>query len=227
MKLCVIPARQGSKRLPRKNVLPLAGRPLVARAVDCAVQAGVFDRVVVTTDDPEVAEAVRGLVCEVRARPPALAGDAATLSEVLVALLAELAEDGASVDLIALLLPTSPLRTADDVRASLAVLEADPQANGVLSVTEYEHTPQWAYCVRDGRVVPYWAEFISQPRGDLEPLVRHDGSIMWLRASELRARGDYHFPMAPYRIPPERAVDVDTPLDFAFAEFLLSRGGPA
>src|SRR5690606_28690736 len=117
--LAVIPARGGSKRLPRKNLLPLGGLPMIAHTIRAAVDAGCFDRVVVSTDDPELAAVAMEHGAEVPfMRDAAIADDHTPVSAAAVDALQRLAAVGESYDRVSLLLPNCPLRDADDVRAS-------------------------------------------------------------------------------------------------------------
>jgi CMP-N,N'-diacetyllegionaminic acid synthase len=135
--LGVITARGGSKGIPGKNLRPLAGRPLIAYTIDAARQAAAFDRLILSTDDPAIAGVARGLGCEVPfTRPAELARDDTAHLDVLLHAVEWLRDhDAYTPDLVMILQPTSPLRTAGDIRASIDLIRATG-ADSVVSVSE-------------------------------------------------------------------------------------------
>lgn len=122
-KLAIIPARGGSKRLPRKNILPFLGKPILAYTIEAAAEAGIFDAVVVSTEDAEIAELARRYGAEVDLRPQSLAEDQATVADVCVELLARKPLPWGDVQQMCVLYATAPLRNANDIREVMALLE--------------------------------------------------------------------------------------------------------
>jgi len=223
--IAVIPARGGSKGIPRKNLAPLAGRPLLAHTVDAAKQYGRFDHIIVSTEDEEIAALASSLGIEVDHRPPQLATDLAKAVDVVRALLEARAvpEDGS----VALLPPTSPLRTGLDIQRALELLKGTAGATSVVSVTEYEFPPTFALA-RDGEFVrPAFPEQYASgksQRGEAPALLRPNGAIYAASVLEFRRAGSFLTARTVgYSMPPERSIDVDRPFDLLLADLLLSR----
>src|SRR2546421_3954334 len=121
--VCIIPARGGSERLPRKNIVDFLGRPILEYTVEAAKTSGIFTRVVVSTEDREIAEVARHAGAEVHERSNALATDSARVVDVCISLLDDEARSGRAWDFFGCLLATAPMRTADDVRRAYALIE--------------------------------------------------------------------------------------------------------
>jgi CMP-N-acetylneuraminic acid synthetase len=186
--------------------------------------AGIFGAIVVSSDDQEVLAVARDSGADMAlTRDASLSGDAVQVKDVCVSVIANLAASGRTFSVFAVLLPTSPLRTADDIRGAYTTL-VDTSADCCMSLVACEHPPQRAVSISAGRVVPYFGQPYLKPTQALEPLYRHDGSVIFVRTEAfLREPTFYGDKVVPYVIPRERAVDVDAPLDLAWAEFLASR----
>lgn len=225
--LCIIPARGGSKRFPHKNIALLAGKPLLAHAVEAAVASNIFEHVCVSSDDDEILGLARTYRSTLALkRPPELATDTAQVRDVCAYLLEDLAGQGQVYTEFAVLLVTNPFRTADDIRAAYDIFKRE-DANFVISLVPYSHPPQRAVWAPKGYVEPYFGlEFMKQTQL-LDPLYRHDGSIIFARSEVfLKEREFYGTKVVPFFIPPERSVDIDNPLDLVWAEFILKRSDP-
>lgn len=223
--LCIIPARGGSRRFPRKNAAPFAGRPLVGVAVAVAKASGVFRTVCVSSDDDEILAIAEDYGADIALRRSGeVSAYEKQVKDVCQAALTELALRGASYAAFGVLLPTSPLRTADDIRASYQTL-CDSGLDCCMTLTPCAHPPQRALHIVGGRVEPHFGhQYLLQTQA-LEPLYRHDGTAIFARTEAfLREQTFYGLHIAPYLIPAERAVDVDSPLDLAWAEFLVTHG---
>ena len=122
-RLAIIPARGGSKRLPRKNILPFLGRPIIAHTIEAATESGCFTRILVSTEDEEIADAARAAGADIQQRDPSLATDAATLTDVCLDILASEERAGRAFDTFACLYATAPLRRAEDIVAVTALAE--------------------------------------------------------------------------------------------------------
>ncbi len=225
--LAVIPARGGSKAIPRKNLRPLAGKPLIAWTIAAALQARRVDRVLVSTDDEEIAATARAAGAEVPfLRPAELAGDDVhSVHSVLHALDWLEAQEGATPQVVAMLLPTSPLRSARDLDRALELLE-NSGAPSVISVCA-AGTPlgslRW---LRDGRLVPLerGGERNFQ-RQDVEQLYAVNGSIYVAAAESLRRHRGFHIDGAVGSVMSRlHSIDINTPEDFAIAEALMPLG---
>jgi len=227
-RLCLIPARGGSRRFPRKNLAPLCGKPLIAYTIIAARASGLFDRVVVSTEDEEIREVAQAWGAEVPFRRPAeLATDTAGNVDVCLDTLARLASEGERFDFLGCLLPTSPLRTVEDLHgAHAALLERD--ADAVMAVTEYAIPPFWALEERDGFLRPHWGRRYMVKSQELPKVCVDNGAIYLVRVDALeRERSFYSARLTGYWMPRERSVDVDQPVDLALAEFFLTRQGVA
>lgn len=213
----VIPLRAGSKGLPGKNLRPLAGKPLYRHALDQALAAGA-ERVLITTDLPEVLQADLPPPVVCIARPPELAGDTVPMAPVLVHAL----QQGSVKGTVVLLQATSPLRTADDIGAALTLF-ATGDHGLVMSVTEADRgVLKWGRL--DGsRFVPLSApEHCFANRQSLPPVVRPNGAVYVFDAGRLIATGSLAADaVGVITMPAERSHDIDNLTDFEQAERLI------
>jgi CMP-N-acetylneuraminic acid synthetase len=227
--LAVIPARRGSKRLPGKNIRPCCGKPLIVHTIEAALaEKDILHRVIVSTDDPEIADISRAAGAEVPfLRPTELAGDA-TPSLPVIQHAARFVEksDGVRMDWVLLLQPTSPLRTAHDIRAAIE-RAGKKNCTAVVSVTEAGHSHPYLMRRIEGNLLLPFRDDQPEARRvqDFEPkayLV--NGAIYLTRRDILLEEGSlYGDVVAPYVMPRERSVDVDTEEDLLLAESLLRR----
>lgn len=222
--LCIIPARGGSKRLPHKNIALLAGKPLLAYAVEEALKSNVFDMVCVSSEDEQVLEVARVYGAHLALkRPPELATDTAQVKHVCKYLLEYFADQGSAYTEFAILLTTNPFRTAEDIKAAYEIFKRE-DANYVMSLVPYSHPPQRAVWVTDGYVKPYFGLQYMKQAQLLDTLYRHDGSIIFAKTEAFLREGEFYgTKVVPYFTPVERSVDIDNQLDLAWAEFLLSQ----
>ena len=223
--LCIIPARGGSKRFPRKNIALLHGKPLLAYVVEAAIQSGVFGSVCVSSDDDEILKIAKESAADILLQRPAeLAADTARVPHVCASVLRACAEKGSSYPSFAVMLPTSPLCTAEDVRAAFAIF-AKNDANYVASMAAYDEPPQAAMSVKGNELKSFFTtDGLTKRSQDLEKLYYIDGSVLFARTEVFLREGDFcGSKTIPYFIPPERSVDIDTPLDLLWAEFLMTR----
>jgi CMP-N,N'-diacetyllegionaminic acid synthase len=219
--LALIPARGGSKGIPRKNIMPIAGRPLIAWTIAAALAARV-DAVVVSTDDAEIADAARAAGATVPfLRPAALAADDTPGIDPVLHALDELP----GFDTVLLLQPTSPLRSTADIDAALA-LKAATAAPSVVSVSEPATHPYWVYAIGpDGRMVPLIDQQKAPRRQDLPAVHALNGALYLADSAWLQSgRRFVDANTRAFIMPPERSVDIDTPLDWLIAEALLTAG---
>ena len=223
--LAVIPARGGSKRIPMKNLKPLLGKPLIAYTIEAAVQSGVFDRVVVTTDSAEIAEAARQHGAETPfLRDPALSDDFVPVSAATVDALKRLDPAGDTFAHVCQLMPNCPLRTDQDVldgHRQFVRTGADSQ----LSVVRYGWQNPWWAMRRDENFAlqPLFEESMTKRGQDLPELFCPTGAMWWAKADVLRREGTYHIAgRTGWEIPWTRGVDIDTEDDWIMAEILLN-----
>jgi len=222
--LGLIPARGGSKGIPRKNIRPIAGKPLIAWTIEVALRAARLDAVVVSTDDAEIAAVAREHGAQTPfLRPVELArDDTPGVDPVLHALQAL-----PGYDAVLLLQPTSPLRSADDIAGCLDLAER-LQAPCVVSVCAPDKHPCWMYRLdAQQRLIPVIDGPAVTRRQDLPPVYAANGALYFARSTWLQRRRTFVTPeTAAFVMPPERSVDLDNPLDWKFADMLLKEARP-
>jgi CMP-N,N'-diacetyllegionaminic acid synthase len=222
--IAIIPARGGSKGVPRKNIRLLNGRPLIAYSIAAAQGARSVDRIVVSTDDIEIARISRDLGAEVRMRPAALAADDTPTRDVLHHLVTEMETEGYRSDAVLTLQPTSPLRTAQHIDEAAALFAADPHADSLVSCFAVPHVFHPRSVMRKdeaGYLVPFIDETQPTRRQDKEPVFARNGAAVYItRTARLK---DYIFGgrLIAYMMDTDASVDIDTLDDFAVAERLL------
>ena len=221
--LAIIPARSGSKGIPGKNLRPLAGKPLVVHTIEHARAATRVNRVVVSTDGAEIAEAARRAGAEVVDRPAEIAGDTASSESALRHVLDFLAErERYSPDVVVFLQCTSPIRRPDDVDGAIRKL-VESGADSLLSVVR---THRFLWREVDGRAEAVNYDPDHRPRRqDRPPEYQENGSIYvfkpWVLAERDNRLGGK---IALYEMDARSAVDIDDPEDFALCEHLLATG---
>ncbi len=226
--LALIPARGGSKGLPRKNLAQVAGKTLVELSVRTALHSGLFDRIVVSTDQTEIAEVAELAGAEVPfLRSESLASDCASVVDVALDGLRQLAtKDGYQPAWLALLQPTSPLRQVDDLRRSLS-LALESECDAVVSITKPDHHPLLSQIVDpEGFLKPAF-DHPPKRRQDLPKLYAPNGAVYWIRPSVLdRERTFYPSRTLGYVMPANRSVDVDTESDLELCRTLIELSTP-
>jgi len=221
--IAIIPARGGSKRLPRKNVLPLNGKPLIAWSIEAAQKSKYIDSIFVSTDDKEVAEVSREFGVDVpELRPEELASDTATTESVIFYTLNKFGQDA---DVVVILQPTSPLRTYKNIDEALELF-VKKNAFSVVSVTPCEHSPVWSNTLPKDRAMGDFLKSEALRRSqDLEEFYRLNGAIYSFDINKLKERGEIVYTSESYAYVMENEVsqDIDTQLDFDVSEFILRK----
>ena len=221
--LGIIPARGGSKGVPRKNIRLVAGVPLLAYTIWAAQQSRKLTYFVTSTDDQEIAAVARQYGSPVILRPPELAADDTPMVPVVEHALTTVEQEEAPFDCIVVLQPTAPQRTGEDIDAALALL-VETGADSVVSVYEVgDHHPARMYRLsEDGRLIPYAEEPPHRLRQALPPVYHRNGAIYACRRSVLiEHRTLIGLNTQPYIMPRERSINIDDELDLAFADFVL------
>ena len=224
--LALVPARGGSKGVPRKNIRPLAGKPLIAWSIEAAARSRCVTRTLLSTDDPEIAAA--GRQCGAEApflRPEELALDATPQLAVVEHALEWLRshEGGYVPDYVLLLQPTSPLRTSADIDAAVELARCR-KAEAVVSVCPADPHPRWCCKISGTGVLTPYLESEDMPdcRQDLPPAFALNGAIYLVTPGRLRQEQSFVPQGAQaYIMPPERSLDIDTAWDFRLAELIL------
>jgi N-acylneuraminate cytidylyltransferase len=222
VKLCVIPARGGSKRIPRKNIREFAGKPIIAHSIAAALESGVFDRVMVSTDDAEIAEVARAHGAEIPfLRPTDLADDFTGTNAVVRHALNWHREQGLDYVYACCVYATAPFVQADDLRRGFELLAASAKAFA-FSVTSFPFPIQRAIRLnRDGAVEAMFPEFAGHRSQDLEEAYHDAGQFYWGRAQAFLDDVPLFSPAAlPVILPRHRVQDIDTLEDWHRAELL-------
>ena len=220
-----ITARGGSKRLPNKNILELAGKPLIAWTIEAALDSKYIDRVIVSTDDEKIANISQKYGADVPfMRPAELSTDTATSIDVIEHGLNTLAESGDNYDYITLLQPTSPLRTSRHIDESVNIF-LEKNANSVISVTETSHSPLWANEIPEsGSMKGFLRDDVKNKRSqDLPIYYQLNGAIYISKISSLLNERSFFQKNDVYAYKMERlnSVDIDSKIDFEFASLLI------
>lgn len=219
--LAIIPARGGSVGVPRKNARPLAGKPLIVHTIEQALAAASVTRVVVSTDDEEIATISRAAGAEVVRRPADLSGSKATSESALLHVLDSLAQsESYRPEVLVFLQCTSPLTLAEDIDGTVNAM-LDEGADSALAVTDF-HYFLWG---RDagGRAVGINHDKRVRPmRQDREPQFLETGAVYAMRVEGFRKANHRFFGVtAMYETPAERCLEIDEPVDFEVAEMLM------
>ncbi len=219
----IVPARGGSKGIPGKNLAPLGGKPLIAWTLKAAAQSHALTRLLVSTDDPQIAEAGRRWGAEVPfLRPAELATDETPTIPVLTHALEWLETQYSPADWVVCLQPTSPFRTSEDIAAAVDLAVAH-DADAVVSVAAATPHPVWTKrLLPDARLAPLVEEFPGATRRqDLPPAYAPNGAIYLARPAVLRQLNTWYTDRTyGYCMPQERSLDIDTPWDYYVAKLV-------
>jgi len=220
--LAIIPARGGSKGLPRKNIKNLAGKPLIAWTIESALKSRYLDRVIVSTEDKEIAKIARRYGAEVIERPKKLATDKAETIKVIFHVLRSLKKENYTPEIIILLQPTSPLRSMNDVDKAIEYFLKNG-CESVVSVYEFEHSPYWTFEIKKRYLTPIFGwKYFKIRRQDLPKIYIPNGAIFIADVEILeKYKSFYTHKTLPYIMPVERSVDIDNEIDFKLAELIL------
>ena len=223
--LAIIPARGGSKGLPGKNIKELCGKPLIAWSIEQAKVCNNIDRVVVSTDDENIAKVAKQYGAEAPfMRPAELANDKASTVDVIFPTIDWFKKhQDYRPEYILLLQPTSPLRTVEDIEGAIQTLK-DKDARAVVSVCETNHHPWWSSTLpENGNMKDFLRLYnLNKRRQDLPVFYRLNGAIYLADTGYLYEYNGFLGPDTfAYEMPKERSVDIDSAIDFKLAEFLL------
>ena len=216
--LAVIPARGGSKRLPRKNVLDLSGKPLIAWTIEAAQKSKYIDNVIVSSDDDEILEISKKSEVDIIKRPDILASDTATTFDAIKHTIESVEK---KYDYIVLLQPTSPLRTEKHIDEAIALLQKN-NANAVISVCEMDHSPLWSNVLPNNNDMSCFLkdEVINKRSQDLEKYYRLNGAIYICKTTKLLKEGSFFLKenIFAYVMDRKSSIDIDEEIDFELAK---------
>lgn len=214
--IAVITARGGSKRIPKKNIRDFCGKPIIAYSIGAALESGIFDEVMVSTDSKEIAQIAERFGAKVPfLRSEKTSGDTATTAEVLSEVLETYMNNGKRFNAMCCLYPTAPFVTPDKLKEAYEILSSSGE-DAVMPVVRYSFPPQRANLIKDGKLVYQYPEYRTARSQDLEPVYHDCGQFYFYRVRE-----DLSFTVDSYAplIMDERMVqDIDNESDWQIAE---------
>lgn len=220
-RLAIIPARSGSKRLPGKNTKLLRNKPLVQYSIEAALKTGLFETVLVTTDDTNAYAIAEECGAVAWRRPPELAGDTASVNQTIHHVLQKMAGEDRHFDEICCLYATSPLRDSHDISEAHRLLEPGV-CDFVIAVSRYMHSPYQALKLNEDGILSFiWPEVgVIQSQNLPVPLV-DNGSTYWATTKAYLEQGSFYGSnLKGYEMPVQRSIDIDTQEDFDMAAMI-------
>lgn len=225
--IAIIPARSGSKGLPDKNIKMLSGKPLIAWSIEAATSSGMYDEVMVSTDSEKYADIARSFGAKVPfLRSAEASSDTSSSWDAVREVILKYQELGQNFDTFTLLQPTSPLRSADDIKGSFDQM-LDKNARTIVSVCETEDSPYTCNTLPESMSMQnfFIEEYKNTRRQDLPKCYRLNGAIYLSKVDEFLKDGDiYANDCYAYIMDGQRSVDIDTDLDFKIAQLLIEEG---
>ncbi len=217
--VAIITARGGSKRIPGKNKKDFLGKPIICYSIEAALSSGLFDEVMVSTDDEEIADiAVRAGASVPFMRSGAASDDYATTDDVLLEVLEEYEKRGKTFEYMACIYPTAPFVTAAKLKDAFHILKSD-NASGVMPVVSFSFPPQRGMAIRDGRLEYCFPENAMKRSQDLETMYHDCGQFYFYNTEKYRAcRGDLKDGYVPIVVPETQVQDIDNTSDWKLAE---------
>jgi pseudaminic acid cytidylyltransferase len=220
-RVAIIPARGGSKRLPRKNIVLFMGKPIIDYSISAALACGLFKDVIVSTEDHEIAACARASGAEVVDRPDRLATDTTSVNQVLMETLRTLEAKGRYYEEVCCLFATAPLRASCDIVKAHELLDP-PNSEMVIAVSQYP-LPPFQALVSDtqGHLRLYWPEQGQIQSQELPKLLVDNGSTYWATTESYYREGTFYGErMVGYEMPFSRSIDIDTQEDLKIVEAL-------
>jgi len=220
MNICIIPARGGSKRIPRKNIKSFCGQPMICYSIKAAIESGVFDHIIVSTDDIEIADVARKCGAEVPfMRPKKLANDHTQTRPVVIHAIEMIEKIIGKVDNVCCMYATAPLVQSEDIKLALGVL-SEQDCSFVFTVTSFAYPIQRALRVlENGRVDMFDSSFFNKRSQDLEEAYHDAGQFYWGKAKAFKDNIlTFSQKSVPFILPRYRVQDIDTKEDWKEAE---------
>ena len=218
--LGVIPARGGSKGVKKKNIRMVGGKPLISYTIESLRQCSMVDNFITSTDSDEIASVAESYGCRVVKRPPELAKDETPTVPVIAHALSVL-ERETSFDYVAVLQPTTPLRSAEDIDLSLQNLIQSGVDSTVTVYKVEDHHPARMYRLVQNRLIPFAEEPVDRQRHSLSEVYHRNGAVYACKRTLINRGVLYEDDILPYVMPKERSVNIDDELDLAFTDFLF------
>ena len=223
MKIAIVPARGGSKRIPDKNIVDFLGRPLMSYSIRAAEESKLFDAIHVSTDSERIADVAANLGYPVDfMRASALADDHTGIFPVMQWVLDQYEQRGRSFQSACLLMPTAPLIDANDLFEADKLFRRYNEARSVIAVSRFSVPVEWAYHMdKDGVLTPREPGMSNVRSQDLHPWYFDSGTFMFIPAKEIREGRVGDTGMAAFPIERHKAIDIDDRDDLAFAEIVF------
>lgn len=217
--LAIITARGGSKRIPRKNIKEFCGKPIIAYSIEAALQAGIFEEVMVSTDDEEIAEVAKcygAIVPFLRSEENA--NDFATTADVILEVIEKYKSIEKKYDFVCCIYPTAPFVTAEKLKKAMTFLEEE-SVQTVMPVTEFSFPPMRGMYIRDERLEYCYPEYAMTRSQDIEKMYHDCGQFYYIKTDDFCRERKLVMPHTKAIVVPEREVqDIDTLEDWAIAE---------
>ncbi len=219
--LAIIPARGGSKRIPNKNLVLFGGKPLISYTVEAALASKKLSNIIVSTDNQEIADFVLSLGIKVPfLRPPEIAQDTSPVIKAIAHTLKKLENIG-PVDAVVLLQPTSPFRNAKHIDESIKIFE-NSGADTLTSVCPATDHPYWYWKLKGDRCIPFFSmKHVNMSRFELPPAYIENGSIFIIKKATVMHGKIYGRKIVPYIMDRRCSIDIDTPEDLQYAEYIF------
>lgn len=217
--VAIITARGGSKRIPRKNIKPFCGKPIIAYSIDAAKQSGLFDEIMVSTDDEEIAAIAREYGAAVPfLRSEATANDFATTGMVITEVISEYKKLGKTFDVICCIYPTAPFIRAERLVEGMKLIESG-ECDAITPVVKFSYPPQRGFIVENGFLHYKYPEYALTRSQDLEPMYHDVGQYYFSTAESFERTGSFSPERLGYVVISDDEVqDIDNPEDWATAE---------
>ncbi len=221
--LAVIPARGGSKRIPRKNIKLFLGEPIIQYSITAAIQSGCFEEVMVSTEDIEIAEVSKNMGAKIPfLRSAETASDEATTAQVLVEVLCEYEKRGQKFDYLCCLYPTAPFITTNNLKEGCEKI-ITTGADAALSIVKYSYPIQRSLQIINGRVSMVWPENLNIRSQDLLSRYHDAGQYYWVKVSSFLEQKKLFMNFTiPIEIPESQVQDIDNEEDWKLAEMKFS-----
>lgn len=223
--IAIIPARCGSKGLKDKNIKPICGKPLLAYTIEAALESGVYDIVMVSTDSEDYAQIAKAYGAEVPFfRSEKNSSDIASSWDVVREVLSFYSDNGLNFDMFTLLQPTSPMRTSNDITNAYSLYK-HKDATAVISVCEMEHSPLWSNVLPESLSMDgFLSNNRNVQRQQLDTFYRINGAIYMVSVRAFNTNPDvYTDGSFAYIMSKESSIDIDTELDFLIADAIMKR----
>jgi N-acylneuraminate cytidylyltransferase len=222
-RVCIITARGGSKRIPKKNIKEFCGKPIIAYSIEAALESGLFDEVMVSTDSEEIAEVAKRFGAKVPfMRSAQTSNDFATTRDVLLEVLSEYEKRGRTFDTMVCVYPTAPFISAKRLVEANEVFEKKA-ANRLVPVVRFSFPPQRGYVIEEDELKFKWPEYMSARSQDLEPFYHDAGQFYFYRVSDyLEKDGMQSSKVVSLELSDMEVQDIDNEDDWKIAEFKYS-----